>query len=168
MGIQGHFTKGDFLPYIFLFFFCVALKLFLLLQDLFYKIVRLTYEYRVLLPTRKLAFTKVNIMKAWEMVEIIPLNARRVIASETRSGQDGATTKTEPSSKTFQIPSRIAGPARTPRAQAVSRTACSAIALITQNTPASQKLKHILSDLNEGFQEIYADKRLEQESHRQY
>jgi len=76
MGIQGHFTKGDFLPYIFLFFFCVALKLFLLLQDLFYKIVRLTYEYRVLLPTQKQAFTKVNIMKAWEVVEIIPLNAR--------------------------------------------------------------------------------------------
>ena len=156
------------LPSVHILYFFLLLKLFLLLvvQNPFYKVIRLTYKYRVLLPARKLAFTKVNIMKAWEVVGIIPLNGRRVIASETLSGRDGVTTKLAHASKKSQTLSRTPGPARTPRA--VSRTARSAIALITRNTPASQKLKHILSDLNEGFQETYADKVLAEEAHRQY
>ena len=122
------------------------------------------HQYRVLLPARKLTFTKVNIMKAWEVVGIIPLNGRRVIASETRFRGDGATTK--PKHTTWKSPTHAPEPARTPRA--VSRKARTAIALITRNTPASQKLKHILADLNEGFQETYPDKILEEEAHRQY
>lgn len=103
-------------------------------------------------------------MKAWEVVGIIPLNGRRVIASKTRSGRDGATKKSQhpsPKSSTHTM-----GAARSPRA--VSRTARTAIALITRNTPTSQMLKHVLSDLNEWFQETYADKVLEEEAHRQY
>ena len=39
---------------------------------------------------------------------------------------------------------------------------------MTRNTPASQRLKSILSGLSEGFQQTIADKVLEEEAHKQY
>lgn len=55
---------------------------------------------------------------------------------------------------------------KTPRA--VSRTTRSAIALVTHNTPSSEKLKSLLSGLSEGFQQTISDKVLAEESHKQY
>ena len=49
--------------------------------------------------------------------------------------------------------------------RAVSRTTRTAIILITRNTPSSQKLKSLLSDLSEGFQQTIADKVVEEEAH---
>ena len=55
---------------------------------------------------------------------------------------------------------------KTPRA--VSRTTRTAISLVTRNTPASQKLKSLLSGLSEGFQQTIADKVVEEKAHRLY
>ena len=52
--------------------------------------------------------------------------------------------------------------------RAVSRTTRTAISLVTRPTPSSQKLKALLSDLSEGFQQIIADKVVEEEAYRLY
>lgn len=55
---------------------------------------------------------------------------------------------------------------KTPRAVSwITRIAAS---LVTRNTPASQKLKELLSNLSTGFQQTIADKAVEEEAHRQY
>ena len=121
-------------------------------------ILILIYLYRVFLPARKLAFTRENILRAWEEVGIVPLNPRRVIQSETRD--DCAT---------LAQSSRVSNPQRVPNTpRAVSRKTRTAISLVTRNTPSSKKIKSLLGELNEGFQEAYAEKVLEEEAHRQY
>ena len=77
---------------------------------------------------------------------------RRVIQSETRT----------PLSHTTSI--QLAS--KTP--SAVSRTTCTAISLISRDTPSSKKFKSLLGELNQGFQETNAEKLREEEAHRQY
>ena len=54
----------------------------------------------------------------------------------------------------------------TPRA--VSCTTRTAISLVIQSTPSSEKLKGLLGALSEGFQQAIADKALAEETHQQY
>jgi len=39
---------------------------------------------------------------------------------------------------------------------------------VTKTTPSSLRLKELLSNLSEGFQQMIADKVVEEEAHRQY
>ena len=55
---------------------------------------------------------------------------------------------------------------KTPRA--VSRATRTALSLVTHTTPFSVKLKSLLVGLSEGFQQLIADKTVEEEAHRQY
>ena len=116
------------------------------------------------MPARKQTFTKENILAAWETSGIIPFNPRKVITPETRKAgsparHPPAQTQTSLSPSKFTIP-------RTPRA--VSRATRTAVALVSQNTPSSQKIKQLLQGLAEGFQQAIADKAVEKEAHQQY
>jgi len=51
---------------------------------------------------------------------------------------------------------------------AVSITTCTAISLVTRNAPVSRKLKSLLRELNQGFQETDAEKVLKEEAYGQY
>jgi len=111
------------------------------------------------MPARRHTFTAENIRAAWEAVGIIPFNPRRVLGvvkwKETKivvveyAGQDAAP----------PVP-------KTPRAG--SRSTRTAISLVTRTTPSSQKLKVLLSNLSEGFQQTIADKVVEEEAHKLY
>jgi len=92
------------------------------------------------------------------VVGIVPLNPQCVIHSET---QDDCATLAQ--SSQVSNPQRVSN---TPCA--VSTITRTAISLVTCNTPSSKKLKCLIGELNEGFQEAYAGKVLEEEAHRQY
>ena len=113
------------------------------------------------MPARQLAFTKKNILSAWETAGAIPFNPRRVQKSETQVDSKDVSHHRPPNS----IPTVNRVP-KTPRA--VSRHTWRAIALVSRNTPSSKKLKELLAGLSEGFQQAIADKALEEESHKQY
>lgn len=108
------------------------------------------------MPARRLTFTESNIRSAWEAVGIIPFNPRRVLAGETKKRQKVSDPEIQSCSQTLQTP------------RAVSRATRTAFSLVTRNTPGSQKLRSILTDLSDGLQQTIADKVLEEESHRQY
>jgi len=111
------------------------------------------------MPARRLAFTEVNIRSAWEAVGILPFNPQR--ATGGLKGKDVNITQEKD----------LAGDVRpkipkTPRA--LSQITRPATVLGTRNTPASQKLKELLSNLSTGFQHTIADKPVEEEAHPQY
>ena len=111
------------------------------------------------MPARRHTFTAENIRAAWEAVGFIPFNSRRVL---------GVVKRKETRIVAAEHASRDAAPPvpKTPRA--VSRTTRTAISLVTRTTPSSQKLKALLSNLSEGFQQTIADKVVEEEAHRLY
>ena len=111
------------------------------------------------MPARRHTFTPENIRAAWEAVGIIPFNPRPVL---------GVVKRKESKIMVMGHAGRHAAPfiPKTPRA--VSRTTRTAISLVTCTTPSSQKLKALLSDLSEGFQQTIADKVVEEEAHRLY
>jgi len=111
------------------------------------------------MPARRLAFTEVNIRSAWEAVGIIPFNPRREIGGVKRKDVNVTQEKDLAGDVGPKIP-------KTPRA--VSRITRTAAALVTRNSPASQKLKELLSNLSTGFQQTIADKAVEEEAYRQY
>jgi len=81
-----------------------------------------------------------------------------VIQSETRDDR-----------ATLAQSSQVSNPQRVPNTtRAVSRKTRTAISLVTRNTPSSKKIKSLLGELNECFQEAYAEEVLEEEAHRQY
>jgi len=111
------------------------------------------------MPARRLTFTLENIRTAWEAVGVIPFNPRRVL---------GVVKRKETKVALLEHAHRGAAPPVPKTPPAVSRTTRTAISLVTRTTPSSQKLKVLLSDLSEGFQQTIADKVVEEEAHRLY
>ena len=111
------------------------------------------------MPARRLTFTQENILSAWEVVGIIPFNPRWAIGSVKRKEAKVTQAKSLAGATTPKIP-------KTPRA--VSRITRTAASQVTRTTPASLKLKVLLSNLSEGFQQTIADKVVEEEAHQQY
>ncbi|KAG0131842.1 hypothetical protein HOY82DRAFT_607408 [Tuber indicum] len=111
------------------------------------------------MPARRLTFTRENILRAWEAVGIIPFNPRRAIGSVKQKEAKVTQGKGLADVVATKIP-------KTPRA--VSRISRTAASLVTKTTPTSLKLKELLSNLAEGFQQTIADKVMEEEAHRQY
>lgn len=108
---------------------------------------------------RRLAFTQENILSAWEAVGIIPFNPRRAIGSVKRKEAKVTQGKILADAETPKIP-------KTP--WVVSRISRTAASLLTKTTPSSLKLKELLSNLSEWFQQTIADKTVEEEAHQQY
>ena len=80
------------------------------------------------MPARRLAFTRENILSAWEAVGIIPFNPRRAIGSIKRKEAKVTQGKGLADAETPKIP-------KTPRA--VSRISRTAASLVTKTTPSS-------------------------------
>jgi len=110
------------------------------------------------MPARESTFNPKNIIKVWKACGIIPFNPQQVLLVETRN-QDRA------SSSRLSISTHTKAPS-TPRL--VSSATRTAISLVTQSTPSSEKLKTLLGRLSEGFQQAIADKALAEEAHQQY
>jgi len=111
------------------------------------------------MPARRHTFTAESIRAAWEAVGLIPFNPRRVRGVVKRKETKIVVVKHASQDAATPVP-------KTPRA--VSRTTRTAISLVTHTTPSSQKLKALLSNLSEGFQQTIADKVVEEEAHRLY
>ena len=108
------------------------------------------------MPARRLTITRENILSAGEAVVRIPFIPRRAIEGLKRKEAKVTQEKGLAGAGTQKIP-------KTPRA--VSRITRTAASLLPKTTPSSLKLKQLLSNLSEGFQQTIADKTLEEEAH---
>jgi len=111
------------------------------------------------MPARRSTFTRENILSAWEAVGIMAFNPRRAIGGLKRKEANVIQAKGLAGAETPKIP-------KTPGA--VSRITRTAVLLLPKTTPSSLKLKQLLPNLPEGFQQTIADKPLEEEAHQQY
>jgi len=111
------------------------------------------------MPARRLTFIEENIRSAWEAVGIIPFNPRRAIGSLKRKEPKVPQEKVLAATTAPRIPKTL---------RAVSRITRTAASLVTKTTPSSLRLKELLSNLSEEFQQTIADKVVEEEAHRQY
>jgi hypothetical protein len=111
----------------------------------------LIHSYRLVTRARAAAYTKNNILSAFEATGIWPLNLRKVFLRQSRN-----ITRFE-SSPATPTPFLSATP-RQPRA--VSRLARSALHLVTHPSPSSLKLKALIAQLGGSAQDALADEEL--------
>ena len=114
--------------------------------------------FRILMPVRRHAFIPENIEAAWEGVGNIVFNPRRVLGAVKRKEVNVELPRCSARGVASSIVPKI------PRT--LSRKTRTVSSLVTRSTPASQKLKALLSDLSAGFQQTIADNLIEEESHR--
>jgi hypothetical protein len=111
----------------------------------------LTLSYSLVTRARAAAYTKNNILSAFEATGIWPLNPRKVFLRQSRN------------ITRFESPPATPTPllSATPRQpRAVSRLARSALHLVTRQSPSSLKLKALVAQLGRSAQGALADKEL--------